>query len=73
MPIKKLILNGDVKARLKRLLCTFIILFSGVKVDEHKPFAKWKGKVIKTGQIQNSIISRKRRKERSEFLIYNNS
>ena len=52
-------LNGKVQVGLKSLQCTFILSYSGLKLDEKKSVAKCKGKVKKTTKIQNYKISGK--------------
>ena len=52
-------LNGKVKVGLKSLQCTFILSYSGLKLDEKKSVAKCKGKMKKTTKIENYKISGK--------------
>ena len=52
-------LKGEVKVGSKNLQCTFVLLYSGLKLDEKKSVAKCKGKVMKTTKIQNYKIGGK--------------
>ena len=56
---KKLTLKGEVKVGSKNLQCTFVLLYSGLKLDDKKSVAKCKGKVKKTTKIQNYKIKGK--------------
>ena len=47
------------KVGLKSLQCTFILSYSGLKLDEKKSVAKCKGKVKKTTKIHNYKIGGK--------------
>ena len=54
---QKLTLSGDIKIGSKSLQCTFILSYSGLKLDEKRSIAKCKGKVKKTTRIPNYKIS----------------